>query len=206
MIEPRFEWQILTQSNDRFCHTLSKTIILILIIISSLQAGGMIDQPSVSVIQISQATHSLNQGKIELYFEDSNPKFPYSEIAYMTVRGDKGSSDNDLVDRMKYEAWKIGSDAVIRTKRSAEDRKIPDFWVKESELEVYKSTVFSGVAIRYIDTANRPIGIDSAITIRIPNSITANAKLESETAAAGLTTVFVGTLTCIGILIYFAVR
>ncbi|MEN9353865.1 MAG: hypothetical protein RL318_1190 [Fibrobacterota bacterium] len=173
----------------------------VLLLSASAICAELVDAPFVSIIKVSDSIYASNQGKVEIFFEDMNPKHEYQQLAYLTIKGSMNSNDIDVVNRLKYEAWKIGADGVMRIKKTIEDRKYAEMFVPENDQQSYKSTVLTGVAFRYVDSTNRAAGIDSSILISVPASIAAKNEELDEKIDRGISSILVITIGLIIVLI-----
>lgn len=108
------------------------------------------------VTKIQSADFAPNPGLIEVYFGETQPERKYEQIAFLEVVGEKYSTTDSLLARMKEEAGKIGADAVIFIKKYHKNRERGDLVAdvinignENHEIEGYFAPLLMGVAIRY---------------------------------------------------------
>lgn len=127
-----------------------KAIIFILPFFISCMFYGNKMQSSVTLT--SDVQYPANEGYVELYFEGVQPQYKYMQIGLITVDGAELSSDNEIIHKLKYEAWQNGADAVINLKKTETIRERGILFEKPEDVTKYNSTVFTGVIVKYTDS------------------------------------------------------
>ncbi len=108
------------------------------------------------VTRIQNTRFEPNRGFIEVYFGETLPEQKYEQIAFLEIVGEKYSTTDSLLTRMKEEAGKIGADAVIFIKKYHKNRERGDLIAdalnignEKHEIEAYDAPLLMGVAVRY---------------------------------------------------------
>lgn len=84
---------------------------------------------------------------IPVYFDGEPINFPYVKIGLVEVKGDQFSNTSDLINHLKYEAFKNGGDAVIAVKDGYTTRQSGLLFSKTPPAE-YSSHVYTGIAVK----------------------------------------------------------
>ncbi|MBN1984228.1 MAG: hypothetical protein JW795_22060 [Chitinivibrionales bacterium] len=138
-----------------------------------LRHGDMIES---SLIPSSKNQYTPNQGGVAVYFENVPPPFAYEQIGLVKAVGAHRDDDRKIIDRLKYEAWKYGADAVMSVKRSTQAREEGYVLEKEEDQTRYDATLYTGVAIKCIDSICPPVEPDSVIIDVVPKQLTVESK------------------------------
>lgn len=108
------------------------------------------------VTKIQNSSFAPNPGSIEVYFGETQPERKYEQIAFLEVVGEKYSTTDSLLARMRKEAGKLGADAVIFIKKYHKNRERGDLVAdvlnignENHDIEDYSAPLLMGVAVRY---------------------------------------------------------
>ena len=114
------------------------------------------DQVAVSVTPISGKSYPQASHDPEVYFEDNVTKIerPFEQVALIEVRGARGSSTAELLDRVRQNAKGVGADAVISIKLHYISRQQGELLgqlldPKNNQPEAYDTVSLTGIAIRF---------------------------------------------------------
>ena len=89
--------------------------------------------------------------RLDFFFGDQKPKSPYLQIALIEAVGGSYTAEDELLVRLKHRAALCGADAVIGIKKSSKTRQSGDLACTDGCKRTYGATVFSGIAVVYLD-------------------------------------------------------
>jgi hypothetical protein len=135
-----------------------------------------------------------------LFFDGEPITFEYTKIGLIEVKGDPNTSTTDLLNHLKYEAFKNGGDAVIVVKDGYATRQSGVIFSKTPPTN-YTSHIFSGIAIKIkksLDLIDQSSNNDTTFISKVKSIDEANAKRTSNQFIGS----FVIVLILTGVLIY----
>ncbi|MEO9964936.1 MAG: hypothetical protein ABJF11_04055 [Reichenbachiella sp.] len=97
---------------------------------------------SVTEYQCSNKSDTLN-----IFFEGETIDFEYDQIGLVKVEGKRYTNDQQVLDHLKFQAWKNCADAIINVSIGSTIREQGLLFDVESD-DQYASTVFTGLAVR----------------------------------------------------------
>ena len=107
---------------------------------------------------ISSYYYEPNYNEIELFFDDIKPDKKFIQLAYIEVLGDRVSSTDVLLNRIKSEAQEVGADAVVNlnkyyiTRTQGGFLELIDILSNDDyEPDEYNAPSMKGIAVKYIE-------------------------------------------------------
>lgn len=85
-------------------------------------------------------------GRVDIYFEGVAVDKEFKQIGFVESIGKENASNEEILTWLKYEAYLKGADAVMNVKKHFKRRG-------SAHDEKYSASVFSGVAIKYLDSS-----------------------------------------------------
>ena len=127
--------------------------------------------------KLGQDTCSQKPQKVDLYFAGENVQFEYEKVGLVEALGGESASPQEVLDYLKYEAWRNCADAIIgiETNSATRERDTPFL----TETQQYRSRVYSGLAVKYKSMPLRPIQTDTSFLKTIRNNDAAQKKDEN---------------------------
>jgi hypothetical protein len=108
----------------------------------------------VDVAYLKSYSYKSHNREVEVFFGSNKPLRAYVEFALIEVKGAQYDGMNALLAQIKTKAQELGADAIININKdftTREQGSLIDVLADE-EPEKYTSSVFTGIAIKYIDT------------------------------------------------------
>jgi hypothetical protein len=173
-----------------FCFLLSSCL---------LTYGDTISRSFTKLSGDSSIKQSTNKPML-LFFDGEPITFEYTKIGLIEVKGDPNTSTPDLLNHLKYEAFKNGGDAVIVVKDGYATRQSGVVFSKTPPTN-YTSHIFSGIAVKVKKPAelfDQSSNKDTTFISKVKLIDEANAKQASNQFIGS----FVIVLILTGILIY----
>lgn len=99
---------------------------------------------------ISVTEYSCNQKSdtLNVLFEGEKFDFEYDRIGLVKVEGKRFTSDNEVLNHLKYQAWRNCADAIINVSLGSKTREEGMLLITDDEDDDYTSTVFTGLAVK----------------------------------------------------------
>lgn len=85
--------------------------------------------------------------QIYLFFAGENIDFKYQKIALIEAVGNEYSSNEKILDHLKYEAWRNCANAIINIENNFKERTT-GLSLNDSSEDVYSVPVFTGIAVK----------------------------------------------------------
>jgi hypothetical protein len=102
-------------------------------------------QKSYTLIKVDST--QLFKKPVLLYFDNEEINYQYIKLGYVEVKGAENSNNQELLEHLKYEAWRNGANAIININDNFSSRQSGTYLNKESKIN-YDSHIFKGVAIK----------------------------------------------------------
>lgn len=99
---------------------------------------------------ISVTEYSCNQKSdtLSVLFEGEKFDFEYDRIGLVKVEGKRYTSDDEVLNHLKYQAWRNCADAIINISLGSKTREEGMILFSGDDDDDYTSTVFTGLAVR----------------------------------------------------------
>ncbi len=104
-----------------------------------------------SYTQIKIDTNQVLKKSVLLYFDNEEIKYQYIKLGYVEVKGAENSNNQELLDHLKYEAWRNGANAIINVNDNFSSRQSGTYLNKESKIN-YDSHIFKGIVVKLNET------------------------------------------------------
>ena len=155
---------------------------------------------SSSFVATADSSYTNISGRVELFFEGVIPEKEYEQIGYVEATGNSVSSNEEVLNFLRYEAYKNGADAVINVKKQFKGRE-EGYLFDDENVQYYDATVFGGTAIRYIENTvlAEPVSEKDLNFVKYVENV--NSKNEKEVSNQVFISVFIGILSIIAVLI-----
>ena len=143
--------------------------------------------------------------KIHVFFEGEMLDFKYRKIGIVEAEGDEYAGPNEVLNHLKYEAWKSCGNGLINVNSSFKDREQGYLFDFDSDLtETYSSRYYSAIAVK-IDTDSAFLekygsGVDTTFVTTVRKERDESVKQTSNQIALSIiTTVILSIVLIIGI-------
>ncbi len=123
----------------------------------------------------SNLVRSKNK-QVALYFSGEPINFSYQKLGYLTVQSNQYTSTSDLLDHLKYEAWKQGANAVI-TITDSETTREQSIGLADKNKTTYKARTFKGLAVLANETDLPQLKSDTTFVQRMAEVDKSNGNL-----------------------------
>lgn len=133
-----------------------KTIAKILTVLLLLQAGCFVPYGNTNISDYAPLQKSYIPEKptsVVMFFEGETIPFKYEKRGLIEVRGNREANINALLDRLQYQAYKNGADAIIQIKKGFTYREsglLGDVLAEKQNKDYYESVIFNGIAVKII--------------------------------------------------------
>lgn len=110
---------------------------------------------SSSFTKLTSDSCKAKSNNVRLFFENEKVNFEYEKIGYVEVIGHEHSTNNEIFDYLKYEAWSNCANAVININSSFKERESGTLLSSEKSKNKYSAKVFNGLAVRIINDTSQ---------------------------------------------------
>jgi len=93
----------------------------------------------------------VKDSTIYIFFEGEPVDFNYTKVGYVNAQGSKYATHAEVLNHLKYEAWKHCANGLIQTSSGFTYREREVEFFEEGDTDVYSSKYYSALAVR-IDT------------------------------------------------------
>ena len=124
-----------------------------------MQYGNTIET---NILKSDTSTVAPNQGHVDIFFENIAPSRKYRQIGLVEAKGGIHDSEAYILARLKWQAWQAGADALIQIRKSSQNRET-GFLFTDDDKKVYDASVYTGVAVAYLDTTANSREVDSVL-------------------------------------------
>ncbi|MBN2011693.1 hypothetical protein JW960_20355 [candidate division KSB1 bacterium] len=134
---------------------------LLLSFMATIVAGCFVTHGDNNMVHYTPTTDKqyINEsGVVDIYFDGVDVKREYEQIGFVEAIGSEYSSNDEILNYLKYKAYKNGADAVIQVKNNYINRE-EGLLIDNEDDDVYTAKVFSGVAIKYLDGTDVNVGL-----------------------------------------------
>ena len=134
-------------------------IISIILIVSLFASCSMTygNRISKSFTKLSSDTCNQKANNIKLYFDNEKIDFEYEKIGFVEAVGSQYSSNDEIIDNLKYVAWSNCANAIINIKTDFKQRESGTLLSDKESIDKYSGKVFNGLAVRILnDTTKTP--------------------------------------------------
>lgn len=139
--------------------------------------------------------------RMYLFFEGEPIDYTYERIGLVEANGNRFTSNDLVMDYLKYEAWNACANAIINIKRDFKTREEGSMLDDEDDTDFYDATVYSGLAVR-IDTDTEFIskygnGLDTSFRQAVANDMNQQIKESNTQATASVVLLVLGIMVAI---------
>ncbi len=157
---------------------------------------------SLSNTDSTTKVNSANQ-PIVLFFESEPINFTYKKIGLVEVQGAEYSTETEIIDHLKYEAWKNYSNAIINIKKSTKVIEERASNSDPKQKRQFNTSVYSGISVRIPDSLfNTIVATQNSNT----NFIQTSQQYDKQKGNAFVTGLVAVLLLAVGFAIYIAVN
>jgi len=150
------------------------------------------DYISSSLTRLSNDSCVCFANSIPLYFENEKINFEYDKIGFVEAISAEYSSNEAVLNHLKYQAWKNCANAIIDIKISYKERETGLLFSDKESQRYYTSTVFTGLAVKIKNDSL----INQVDTVFVQKVREDYQELNQEMSEQ-LTVSFIGTIGCI---------
>jgi hypothetical protein len=123
--------------------------------------------------------------QVALYFTGEPINFTYQKLGYLTVQSNQYTSTSDLLDHLKYEAWKQGANAVI-TITDSETTREQSIGIVDKNKTTYTARTFKGLAVLANENELPQLKSDTTFVYRMSEVDRSNGSLYEGQLVASL--------------------
>ncbi len=144
--------------------------------------------------KLNSDTCSQKANKIKLYFDNEKIDFEYEKIGFVEAIGSQYSSNEEIIDHLKYTAWSNCANAIINIKTDFKERESGTLLSDKESIDKYSGKVFNGIAVRILNDTNKTTA-DTSFVNKVKNYDQSSSETASnETAISiigGIAVIFV---------------